>query len=55
MKVEDLNDGVLVTELGESDCAVELIKGHSEVVGGFIDRGRAEVRANHPVPPICLN
>jgi len=55
MEVEDLSDGVLVTELGESNCAVELIKGHSEVVDGFIDRGRAEVRANHPVPPICLN
>lgn len=54
MEVEYLTDGVLVTETGDSECTVALIQGHSEAVDGFIDRGRAEVHANHPVPSVCL-
>jgi len=53
--IRDLDNGVHVTELGASDCAAELIHGHSQVVDGFIDRGHDEVQASHPVPSICLS
>jgi len=55
MDVEYRTDGVLVTEKGKTECAVALIQGHSEAVDGFIDKGRAEVHANHPVPSVCLD
>jgi hypothetical protein len=32
---------------------VDILHSHSDVVSGFIEHGRYEVRRNHPVPSSC--
>ena len=53
LDVDYLNDGVAVTERGDTACTAALIEGHSQAVDGFIAKGRSEVRANHQVPSVC--
>lgn len=51
--VEELDNGVKVTETSADACTVDILHAHSEVVSGFIDHGRYEMRRNHPVPGSC--
>jgi hypothetical protein len=51
--VEEEDNGVKVTETSRDPCTVDILHSHSDVVSGFIEHGRYEVRRNHPVPSSC--
>lgn len=51
--VEKQTNGVKVTQTSRDRCTVDILHSHSEVVSGFIEHGRYEVRRNHPVPSSC--
>jgi len=51
--VTEQGNGVKVVETSKDPCTVDILHSHSDVVSGFIDRGRYEVRRNHPVPASC--
>ncbi len=54
MSITNQLNGVSVLQTSSDDCTAALIRDHSETVTGFVERGRAEVRANHPVPAECF-
>jgi hypothetical protein len=53
MQVETLPKGVTVKGTGSTDCAIALVQAHSSTVSKFIENGRSEVQASHPVPTAC--
>jgi hypothetical protein len=53
IQIATLPKGIQVTETGSTDCAIVLVQGHSSTVTKFIQNGRSEVRASHPVPDAC--
>jgi hypothetical protein len=52
--VTNQTDGVFVVQTGETDCAIDIIQAHAQVVSRFLQYGPNEVRLNHDVPEICL-
>lgn len=51
MKIEDIENGVRVTETSDDPYVASLIQAHAQVVSKFIEHGHDEVRKNHAVPP----
>ena len=50
MKVEELEDGVRVTETSDDPQVVRLIRAHARKVSEFIERGPAAVHEETPLP-----
>lgn len=50
MKIFETENGAKVIETSEDPYVARLIQSHAEVVSGFVARGFAEARENHPVP-----
>lgn len=51
MKIEDIENGVRVTETSDDPYVASLVQAHAHVVSQFIEHGHDEVRKNHDVPP----
>lgn len=51
MKIEDIENGVRVTETSDDPYVASLVQAHAHVVSKFIEHGHDEVRKNHDVPP----
>lgn len=51
MSVELTDKGVRVSETSSDPRVAQLIQAHAEVVSKFVERGFAEARLNHEVPP----
>jgi hypothetical protein len=47
--ITTLKNGVSVSQIGENDCAIALIKKHRSTVTGFVERGGAEVMSTHSI------
>ena len=55
MRVENVEDGVRVTETSADPYTVKLLQAHSGVVSAFVEHGFAEARKNHEVPGADAN
>uniref|UniRef100_A0A061S9U8 Protein containing duf1791 n=1 Tax=Tetraselmis sp. GSL018 TaxID=582737 RepID=A0A061S9U8_9CHLO len=53
LSVEDLTNGVKVTESATSECGIAIVQTHAQVVSGFVKYGPPEIRANHDIPRAC--
>ncbi len=51
MQIEDIENGVRVTETSDDPHVAALIQAHAHVVSKFIEHGHDEVRKNHATPP----
>jgi len=51
MTIEDIENGVRVTETSDDPYVASLVQAHAHVVSKFIEHGHDEVRRNHDVPP----
>jgi len=49
-----LDHGISVLHTGESECAIELIQKHANVVTSFVEEGYEAVMREHHVPEICF-
>lgn len=48
-----IENGVAVKHTSNSDCGIDLIVQHANVVSGFVDEGTSEVFREHALPESC--
>jgi len=51
LTIEDIENGVRVTETSDDPYVASLVQAHAHVVSRFIEHGHDEVRRNHDAPP----
>ena len=54
LDVTNTSNGVFVNETGDTDCAIDLVHAHAQVVSLFIELGPTEVQSEHDAPDTCL-